>query len=295
MPSHPAPPSGLRSGGTLYVVATPIGNLDDITFRAVRILREVAVIAAEDTRHTARLLHHYDITTPMLSLHEHNERERIDRVLARLAGGDSVALVSDAGTPLVSDPGADLVSAARAAGASVVAVPGASAVLTALVASGVAANEFSFLGFPPKKQTARITWLRRAASESRTLVIYEAPHRIRETLGDMVETFKGRPMVLARELTKIHEEFIGGTAATLLDSVENPKGEFVIVVGPEDVESDTAAESPPTPGVIFDEFCRLTDINKLTRRDAVSALARRFALPSRTIYTLIEAGKREHL
>lgn len=292
MPSHPAPAPGPRSHGTLYVVATPIGNLDDITFRAVRVLREVAVIAAEDTRHTARLLQHYDIGTPMVSLHEHNERERVTRILARLAVGESVALVSDAGTPLVSDPGAELVAAARAAGAPVVPVPGASAVLTALVASGLAAGEFTFFGFPPKKKTERVAWLSKAAAEQRTLVMYEAPHRIRETLSDMVEAFGDRPVVLGRELTKIHEEFLSGTAASLLDySVEQPKGEYVIVVGPEPVHEDSTVDGPPEPATVFAEFCYLTDKTGLSRRDAVSALARRFALPSRSIYALIEQGK----
>ena len=152
MPSHPAPPSGPRPRATLFIIATPIGNLEDITLRALRILAEVDVIAAEDTRHTGRLLHHYGITTPMLSLHAHNERGRIDTLLARLADGQSVALVSDAGTPLISDPGAGLVSAARAAKVRVEALPGASALLVALVASGLADGEFTFLGFPPKKK-----------------------------------------------------------------------------------------------------------------------------------------------
>ena len=245
MPSHPAPPTGPRPRGTLFIVATPIGNLEDITLRALRILREVDVIAAEDTRHTGRLLHHYGITTPMLSLHEHNERGRIDTVLARLADGRSVALVSDAGTPLISDPGADLVAAARDANARVEALPGASAVLAALVASGLADGEFTFLGFPPKKHHERMAWLRRAASEPRTLVIYEAPHRVRASLADMADAFGDRDAVLARELTKIHEEFVRGTCRQLLDSVESPKGEYVIVISaehPGDVEI--------TPGVI---------------------------------------------
>jgi 16S rRNA (cytidine1402-2'-O)-methyltransferase len=292
MPSHPAPAPGPRARGTLFIVATPIGNLDDISVRALRVLREVAVIAAEDTRHTARLLNHYDVQTPMLSLHEHNERERIDRILARLAAGESVALVSDAGTPLVSDPGAELVAAIRAAGMPVVAIPGASAVLTALVASGVAANQFTFFGFPPRKQSERQTWLRQAAAESRTLVIYEAPHRIHDTLTDMIEAFGARKVVLCRELTKIHEEFLTGTAESLLVSVEQPKGEYVIVVAPEAEPAAASAQADPEPATMFSEFCRLTDFEGLTRRDAVSALARRFAMPSRAVYALIEEAKR---
>jgi len=285
-------PSGPRPRGTLFIVATPIGNLEDITLRALRILGEVDVIAAEDTRHTSRLLNHYHITTPMLSLHEHNERGRIDTILARLADGQSVALVSDAGTPLVSDPGAELVAAARAADVRVEAIPGASALLVALVASGMADGEFTFLGFPPRKRHERLAWLRRAAAEPRTLIIYEAPHRIRESLADMAEAFGDRPVVLARELTKIHEEFTRGTARTLLDAVDSPRGEYVLIVG---TDHQTAADDEPgqvSKETVLVEFRRMTDFEGFTRREAVAALARRFATPSREIYGLIEQAKR---
>ncbi len=172
--------------GTLYVVATPIGNLEDVTLRALRVLREVSVIAAEDTRRTSRLLQHYSISTPTTSLHAHNEDGKTPVLIERLRGGESIALVSDAGTPVVSDPGALLVAAAHAAGLRVEPVPGPSAALAALSASGIAADEFLFVGFPPARAGARREWLGRLAPEPRPLVLYEAPHRIRATLQDML-------------------------------------------------------------------------------------------------------------
>ena len=196
--------------GILYVVATPIGNLEDVTFRAVRILREVSLIAAEDTRRTSRLLQHYSIATPTTSLHEHNEEAKTARLIQRLSDGESVALVSDAGTPVVSDPGVRLVAAAHAAGIRVEPVPGASAVMAAFSAAGIGGGEFLFLGFPPAKASARRTWLERVAKEKRPLVVYEAPHRIRDTLEVMLSVFGDRIVAVGRELTKAHEELVVG-------------------------------------------------------------------------------------
>jgi 16S rRNA (cytidine1402-2'-O)-methyltransferase len=184
--------------GILYVVATPIGNLEDITLRALRILRDVSVIAAEDTRRTARLLQQYSISTPTTSLHEHNERQRSVQLVARLEAGDSVALVSDAGTPVVSDPGLKLVQAVRAAGIRVEPVPGPSAALAALSASGVPADTFVFMGFPPAKAGARRRWLEALADETRPVILYEAPHRITGLLGDMAELWPARRVAIQR-------------------------------------------------------------------------------------------------
>ncbi len=194
--------------GTLYVVATPIGNLEDITFRAVRILREVAVIAAEDTRRTARLLQHYSISTPTTSLHEHNERTRSTAIVKRLQGGESVALVSDAGTPVVSDPGAWLVAAAHKAAVPVVPIPGPSAVIAALSASGLTAEQLLFVGFPPSRAGARKRWFAALKDESRLIAFYEAPHRIRASLEDLLEQLGDRLIAVGRELTKAHEELV---------------------------------------------------------------------------------------
>ena len=191
--------------GTLYVVATPIGNLEDVTLRALRILREVSVIAAEDTRRTARLLQHYSISTPTTSLHKHNEGLRAPVLLARLAAGESVALVSDAGTPVVSDPGADLVAAAHAAGIRVEPIPGPSAAVAALSASGLQAEQFLFVGFPPIKSKDRKLWFSSLAEQDVTTIVYEAPHRIRQTLSDLLESLGDRRIAVGRELTKAHE------------------------------------------------------------------------------------------
>src|ERR1043165_530364 len=194
--------------GILYVVATPSGNLEDVTFRPIRVLREVALIAAEDTRRTARLLQHYSISTPTTSLHEHNERTKTSAIIARLQAGDSVALVSDAGTPLISDPGAHLVGQAHRAGIPVLPIPGPNAAIAALSASGLAEQSFIFAGFPPSRSKARQTWLAELAAERRILIFYEAPHRIRPTLEDMLQVLGDRVVALGRELTKLQSELV---------------------------------------------------------------------------------------
>src|SRR5579862_5662276 len=199
--------------GILYVVATPIGNLEDITLRAVRVLKEAALIACEDTRHTRKLLDHYGISKPLVSYHEHNEATRAAELVEKLQAGTAVALVSDAGTPLLSDPGYRLVAAALDAGIPVVPVPGASAALGALAASGLATDAFRFCGFLPPKQSSRRRTLEALRNQDCTLIFYEAPHRIVATLEDVESVFGTRPIALARELTKRHEEFLRGTSA----------------------------------------------------------------------------------
>ncbi|WP_457980054.1 16S rRNA (cytidine(1402)-2'-O)-methyltransferase [Ectopseudomonas composti] len=221
--------------GSLYVVATPIGNLDDISARALRILREVALIAAEDTRHSARLLQHFGIDTPLAACHEHNERDQGGRFLARLQAGEDVALISDAGTPLISDPGYHLVRQARAAGFAVVPVPGACALIAALSAAGLPSDRFIFEGFLPAKAAGRRARLEQVREEPRTLIFYEAPHRILECLQDMSDVFGGdRPALLARELTKTFETLQGLPLAELSDWVaadsNQQRGECVVLV-----------------------------------------------------------------
>ena len=218
--------------GTLYVVATPIGNLEDVTLRALRILREVSVIAAEDTRRTSRLLQHYSISTPTTSLHAHNEDSKTPRLIERLRAGESVALVSDAGTPVVSDPGALLVAAAHAAGLRVEPVPGPSAALAALSASGIGGDGFLFVGFPPTRAEARTAWLGRLATEPRPFVLYEAPHRIRATLEDMLAVLGDRTVALGRELTKAHEELVIRPISVHLSHIGEGRGEYTLVVEP---------------------------------------------------------------
>lgn len=218
--------------GKLYIVPTPIGNLEDITLRALRVLREAALIAAEDTRTTSILLRRYDIHTPIISYHEHNKLTRLDTVLGALATGD-VALVSDAGTPGISDPGYELVQAAIARGVRVVPLPGPSAAITALVASGLPTDGFVYLGFLPRRAAARAELLASLLDERRTLVAYESPNRLTDTLAAVLATLGDRPVCVARELTKVHEEFFRGTVSAALArySANPPRGEIVLLIG----------------------------------------------------------------
>ncbi len=234
-----------NKAGTLYIVATPIGNLEDISPRAQRLLSEVDAIAAEDTRHSRKLLDHLGIHTPMFAVHEHNEREMSHKILERLQNGESIALIADAGTPLISDPGYVLVNEARAVGLEVVPVPGASALITALSAAGLPTDRFIFEGFLPSKKLAREKHLQSLAHESRTLVFYESPHRIVASIEAMLAAFGGsRRLVLARELTKRFETFIVGSLDEVLERVsvdeDQQRGEFVIIVA--------GADEPGTHG-----------------------------------------------
>jgi 16S rRNA (cytidine1402-2'-O)-methyltransferase len=268
---------------TLYVVATPIGNLEDITFRAVRILKEVDWIACEDTRQTAKLLHHYLIDTRTVSYHEHNEIERAQELVERLRGGSSGALVSDAGMPLVSDPGYRLVHAAVEAGISVQALPGASASLTALAASGLPTDQFHFRGFLPVKPGQRFHAIEAIRHDLATVIFYEAPHRILDALTDIESALGPRPVVVARELTKIHEEYLRGTAAQIraeLAGRDAVRGEFTILIGKatqpvaDDTPIDAAVESCIRGG--------------LSRMEAMKAVARQRGLSKRDVYRRVE-------
>ncbi len=267
---------------TLYLIATPIGNLEDITLRALRILREeVDVIACEDTRQTQKLLAHYEIRKPLVSYHEHNEAARAGEILERLSRGESVALVSDAGTPLISDPGYRVVAAAVAQGYSVVPIPGASAALAALTASGLPVAEFRFVGFLPAKAGARRKMLEELAQSSVTVVAYESPHRILDSLSDMHEILGERHTVLARELTKVHEEFLRGAPdeiRRLLSERGSIKGEMTILIAPS--EREDHVEDP------LSEVHRLEQEEGLDRMSAIKAVAKQLGLPKREIYRL---------
>ena len=277
--------------GTLFVVATPIGNLEDITVRALRILREVSVIAAEDTRRTAHLLARYAITTPTTSLHEHNEGGKSGSLVARLQRGDSIALVSDAGTPTVSDPGGLLIRAAIDAGLRVEPIPGPSAVLTALAASGLPTDSFSFLGFPPTRSKDRKLWLARLEELRGTIVFFESPHRIESTLQDVYRHLGDCPIVVGRELTKLHEEFVRGPISEVAHREFTGRGEFTVVLN---IGLITENGRPKTASVqdIAVEFGVMTNIQGLTRRMAISSLGKRHGIAPNRIYEILEEAKK---
>jgi 16S rRNA (cytidine1402-2'-O)-methyltransferase len=227
--------------GRLFIVATPIGNLEDLTFRALRVLKECDVIAAEDTRRTSKLLAHYGVSKPMVSLHEHNEYRDAPKLVTRLTRGESIALVSDAGTPGIADPGTTLVRLARQAGISVVPIPGASAITAALSVTGVSAAPFTFLGFPPSSGQARDRWMEQIHRLDHVLVFFEAPHRIRRTLADARAVSGNRPIFTHREISKINEEFVEWPNAGPLSGGVPERGEFVVVIGPKSSRVEGAA------------------------------------------------------
>ena len=216
--------------GIIYLVATPIGNLEDITLRAIRILQEVDIVVAEDTRQTLKLLNHLEISKKMISFHRHSTEEKINEIIDKVKQENNIALVSDAGTPVISDPGEEIVIKALEEGIKIIPIPGPCALITALIASGIDAKEFTFLGFLPLNKKLRKEKLNEIKVAKKTTIMYEAPHKLIETLSDLKEITGTRKIVLARELTKIHEEYIAGIAEELLEKIKEPKGEFVIVI-----------------------------------------------------------------
>ena len=287
---NPHAGTNTTQGGTLYVIATPIGNLEDITLRALRILKEVHLIAAEDTRRTAKLLAHYAIPTRLTSLHEHNEIKKSATLLRHLKSGNSLALVSDAGTPLLSDPGEKLVRAVLSTGLKVQTVPGPSAITAALSMSAIDTSSFIFLGFPPSRSNARDKWFSAISEEKRTLIIFESPHRIRTTLKCIYKTFGNRTISLCREMTKKHEDLVIGPINDVLNNIKEPKGEYTVVISG-NIDSEKA-RALPTAQEIMLEFCYLTDKESSSRRSAVKTLADRYSVSSREIYNLIEREKK---
>jgi 16S rRNA (cytidine1402-2'-O)-methyltransferase len=275
---------------SLFVVSTPIGNLDDITLRALATLKSVSLIAAEDTRRTSTLLRHFGITTPATSLHEHNERQKLPQLLQKLKDGQDIALVSDAGTPLVADPGQRLISAAIEMGITIVPIPGPSAVLAAMAVSGFPADEFVFAGFAPSRSKDRTTWLDAFADESRPVVFFEAPHRIHKTLADLGRSLGERPIVVCRELTKLHEEVIrtSTTKAPLLEVLD--RGEFTLVIGPKPEATDDA-DAAVDDVQVTRYFYHLTEKDGLMRRAALTQTARKFGLSTKYVYRAIEKLK----
>lgn len=269
--------------GILYLIATPIGNLEDITYRAARILSEVATIACEDTRESHKLLEHLGIHKPLISCHEHNERSRAEEIVAKLLYGEDIAIISDAGSPLVSDPGYRLVEAALEAGVTVVPIPGPSALITALMAAGLATDAFYFGGFLPPKATQRRKVLESLAELEATLIFYESPHRILESLSDVAEALGGRRTVVARELTKMHEEFLRGTASTIAETLASRpsvKGEITLLIAKADVQAE---DTVPIPEAVAELVAA-----GVPRMDAMKAVARRRGISKREVYKAME-------
>ena len=268
------------SFGTLYIVATPIGNLEDITFRAVRILKEVELIAAEDTRHSRKLLTHFGISKPLTSYFDHNKKIKGDFILDKLREGLSVALISDAGTPCISDPGFQLVRDAVAAGIPVVPVPGLSAVLAALSAAGLPTDRFVFEGFLPNRQGKRREKLLSLASEERVLVFYESPNRLQAALADLLDVLGNREVVMARELTKIYEEFIRGPAANVLERLKERriKGEVVLLVA--SAQSPVESEAAPVADLLREYIAA----GEVSLKDAVRRVVQETGRPRGEVY-----------
>ncbi|EOS8015266.1 16S rRNA (cytidine(1402)-2'-O)-methyltransferase [Enterococcus hirae] len=273
---------GHHETGSLYLVPTPIGNLEDMTYRSVRILQEVDLIASEDTRNTQKLLNHFEIQTPQKSLHEHNYKERIPQLIAELMSGSSIAQVSDAGMPSISDPGHELVLACIQAGIPVVAIPGPTAGMTALIASGLLPQPFLFYGFLGRKKKEQQTTLETLKEYTATLIFYESPYRISATLTNMLTVFGNRQVVLCRELTKIHEEYLRGSIEELLDYIEEHpvKGECCLLV-----EGNTGSEEPQTQieGSLKEQVEQLIALGEKTNA-AIKAVAVKNGLKKQEVY-----------
>ncbi|NLJ33234.1 MAG: 16S rRNA (cytidine(1402)-2'-O)-methyltransferase [Firmicutes bacterium] len=269
--------------GRLYLCATPIGNLEDITLRVLRILGQVNVIAAEDTRRTRKLLRHYDIKTPLVSYHEHNRRARGEELLGRLAVGEDIALVSDAGMPAIADPGTELVQGAIASGIPVEVLPGPTALITALALSGLPADSFVFAGFPPRRGRERVEYFSSLARERRTIVLYESPHRLLATLTDLAKGFGERWLVVARELTKRYEEVRRGPISQHISHFQRgvPRGEFCLILA-----GAPAPEGEITPAQVEGALNLVADLVGLgvVKKEAIKLAARERGLPRRYLY-----------
>lgn len=274
---------------SLYVVASPIGNLDDITLRALETLKTVGLIAAEDTRRTTILLRHFGIRTPTTSFHEHNEKQKLPHLIQKLTDGTDVALVSDAGTPLIADPGQRLIAAAIDHGIRVIPIPGASALLSALMVSGFPVDEFVFVGFVPAKSNDRKKWLGSLAGEKRTIVLFETPHRIKKTLEDIGDILAERPITIARELTKFHEDIHRTTTKHARQLPIAEKGEFTLVLGPP-LSVDSHVEVIDQKE-IANYFYHLTEFEGLQRRAALTRTAHNFGLTTKQVYSTLERLK----
>lgn len=257
--------------GKLYIVATPIGNLEDITLRALRVLKEVDLIAAEDTRQTLKLLNHYEINKPLISYHRHNEETKSEILIEKLRNGENIALVSDAGTPGICDPGEEVIKKAIEDNIEVIPIPGACAMINALIVSGISTKEFEFLGFLPLNKKLRRQKLKEIENSSKTIIIYEAPHKMKTTLGDLKEILKDRKIVLARELTKIHEEFIRKSIDELLSEIDTIKGEMILIIEGNKIDTEECKNSDE---ISLEDHYKLYEEKGLNKKEIIKQIAK---------------------
>ena len=271
--------------GKLFLVATPIGNLEDITYRAIKILKEVDIIAAEDTRHTLKLLNHYEISKPLISYHRHNEEVKSDILIDKLLEGKNIAVVSDAGTPGISDPGEEVVKEAIKNNIEVIPIPGACALVNALIASGLNTKEFLFLGFLPLNKKNRENALNKIKKSKSTVILYEAPHKLINTLQGLLKNVGDINCVLAREITKIHEEFIRGNISNLLEKIQEPKGEYVILLDLNNLENENDNETEISQKTV-DEQYKIYEAQGMNKKDIIKQIAKNKNVPKNEIYKL---------
>lgn len=278
--------------GTLYLVPTPIGNLEDMTYRAVRILSQVDMVAAEDTRHTGQLLAHFDISKPLISYHEHNKESKGPELIRLLLDGNDIAQCSDAGMPAISDPGADLVTLAIEAGVPIVPLPGANAGLTALIASGLDTKQFNFMGFLPKRAKKRLESLEIIKAKEGSLIFYEAPHRLQDVLIDMYKVLGDRPICLAREVTKRYEEFVRTSLKALMDSLDSLtyKGEFVLILGGAETGELQPDAGSAGEDLSYVEAVQLLIDGGMAKKEAIRTIAKERGVSRRDVYNAVEQG-----
>ena len=271
--------------GKLFLVATPIGNLEDITFRAINILKEVDIIAAEDTRHTLKLLNHYEISKPLISYHRHNEEVKSEILINKLLEGDNIALVTDAGTPGISDPGEEVVKEAIKNNIEVIPIPGACALVNALIASGLNTKEFLFLGFLPLNKKNRDNALNKIKKAKSTVILYEAPHKLIKTLQDLLKNVGDINCVLAKEITKIHEEFIRGNISNLLEQIQEPKGEYVILLDLNNLENENDSEDEISQKTVEEQY-KIYEEQGMNKKEIIKQIAKNKNVPKNEIYKL---------
>ena len=271
--------------GKLYLVATPIGNLEDITFRAINILKEVDIIAAEDTRHTLKLLNHYEISKPLISYHRHNEEVKSENLINKLLEGNNIAIVTDAGTPGISDPGEEVVKEAIKNNIEVIPIPGACALVNALIASGLNTKEFLFLGFLPLNKKNRDNALNKIKKSKSTVILYEAPHKLIKTLQDLLKNVGDINCVLAKEITKIHEEFIRGNISNLLEQIQEPKGEYVILLDLNNLENENDSEDEISKKTVEEQY-KIYEEQGMNKKEIIKQIAKNKNVPKNEIYKL---------